>query len=144
MISLYSLIAMNKAALGIYKTNLRCSEMLLAAGSVVDKRSRMINSAMQFPLAANYQELGRMVPEKVAAFGDAAEIMVDAWAQWQKAFTGQAHAAPKGACTFGKASSAYNWIDAVSRLCEAPGEAMMPLHKAATDNARRLRKVGWP
>jgi hypothetical protein len=135
MISLYSIIAMNKAALGLFKTNLKCSEMLIAAGSVVDKRSRMINSAIRSPLTADYRELGRMVPEKVSAFGDAAEIMIDAWAKWQRAVTGHAQDV-----YCGKACSAYTWVDTVSRACEAPGEAMMPLHKAATDNARRLQK----
>ena len=141
MISLYAVITMNRAALSLLQTNLKCSEMLIAAGSVVDKRSRMINSAIQCPLGADYLELGSIVPEKVAAFGDAAQILVDAWAQWQNAIAGQAQNLPKAATSFGETGLAYRWVDAISRAFEAPGEAMMPVHKAATDNARRLERI---
>jgi hypothetical protein len=142
MIPLYAALAMNTAALGLVRTGLDWSEMLIAAGNVVDKRSRMINSALRSPLTADYRELGKMVPEKVAAFGDAAEILVGAWAKWQKALTAQAqHLASGDALDCAKTGPDYRLIDAITRVFEAPGEALLPLHRAATENARRLEKA---
>ena len=59
--------------------SIKYAEMMIAAGKVVDQRTRMIRSASQSPLSGNYQELGKMVPEKVAAFGESAEILTRGW-----------------------------------------------------------------
>ena len=143
MIPLYAALAVNRAALGFVRTSLDWSEMLIASGRVVDTRSRMINSAVQSPLTADHKELRKMVSEKVAAFGDAAGILVHAWAEWQKAVTSRAQYFASGeASSSDEKGSDFRLVDAFSRLCEAPGEALMPLHRAATENARRLRRTG--
>jgi hypothetical protein len=141
MIGVYVAIEANKAALGFFAAAVQYAEMMVAAGKVVDQRTRMIHSASQSPLTGDYRELGKMVPEKVAAFGEAAEILTREWGVWQRSVTSQVTGALTAEpLTFASSQSLYGWVDAVTRLWAAPAKALAPIHKSATGNARRLQK----
>jgi hypothetical protein len=58
----------------------------------------------------------------------------DTWKDWPEA----------NAMNFAKTGSAYSWVDAISRVYDPSGAAMMRIHKAARDNASRLRIVLLP
>ena len=60
------------------------SETLLAANTVIAKRRRTIDAAMRDPLAADLEELGTMVSEKLAAFGEAAGAIAHDMAAMQQ------------------------------------------------------------
>jgi hypothetical protein len=132
MFGFYAAMKMNEAALDFWTTGLRSAETLVAADAVVRTRSRMIERAARSPLTGNYRELSRMVPEKVAAFGEAGGLLAAEWQAWQK----------EAAALAGSSGidAAMRWTDAVTRLWAAPGLAMRPVHKQATANARRLSK----
>ena len=141
MIGVYAAIEANKVTLGFFAATIKYAEMMVAAGKVMDQRTRMIRSASQSPLSGNYQELGRMVPEKVAAFGEAAEILTREWGAWQRSVTTQVTGALTAEpLTLACNKSLYGWVDAVTRLWAAPAKALAPIHKSATGNALRLQK----
>jgi hypothetical protein len=125
---------MNEAALGLFATGLRSAELMMAADSVIRSRNKMIEAASRAPLSGNYRELSRMVPEKVAAFGAAGDVLAAEWRAWQEEMTALAAISGPGI------DSVFRWTDAVTRLWAAPGAAMRPIHKTATANARRLRR----
>lgn len=141
VIGVYAAIEANRATLGLFTAGIRYTEMLVAAGQVVDTRTRMINSASRFPLSGNYEELGKMMPEKVAAFGEAAEILTQEWGEWQRSVSRQVNGAMSARpLSLIPDKALYRWVDAITRLWAAPAKALMPIHKSATDNARRLQK----
>jgi hypothetical protein len=134
MISFYAALKMNEAALDLFATGLRSAELMLASESVIRSRTKMIEAASRAPFSGNYGELSRMVPEKVAAFGAAGEVLAAEWRAWQDEMAALAAAAEPGIDTV------FRWTDAMTRLWAAPGAAMRPIHKTATSNARRLRR----
>lgn len=141
MIGVYAAIEANKAALGLFAAVIKYAEMMVAAGKVVDRRGQMIRSASHSPLSGNYQELGKMVPEKVAAFGEAAEILTREWGAWQRSVTAQVAGALTAEPLFlASGQSLYGWVDAFTQLLAAPAKALVPIHKSATANALRLQK----
>lgn len=141
MIGIYAAIEANRAALGFFAATIKYAEMMVAAGKVVDQRTRMIRSASQSPLNGNYQELGKMVPEKLAAFGEAAEILTRELGAWQRSVTTQVTGALTAEpMTVASNQTLYGWVDAVTRLWAAPAKALVPIHKSATGNALRLQK----
>ena len=134
MFPIYTALKVNQAWLDLLGTSLRSAELMLAAGSVVQTRTGMMQQAARSPLTGNYAELGRMVPEKVAAFTAAGSVLEREWKVWQDEVSALA-----GAGTFG-VDSLYRWTDAMTALWAAPGAAMRPIHKTATANARRLSR----
>lgn len=142
MIGVYAATEVNRAALGFFAAALQYAEMMFAAGKVVEQRTRMIHAASRSPLTGNYRELGKMVPEKVAAFGEAADILAREWGAWHTSVTAQVTGglAPEALSLTGN-KSLYNWVDAVTRLWTAPAKALTPIHKAATANAQRLQRT---
>jgi hypothetical protein len=75
-----------------------------------------------------------MVPEKVSAFGDAAEIMIDAWAKWQRRLLATLK------MSTAESISAYTWWIRLAARAKRPA-AMMPLHNAATIMLAGCRKA---
>jgi hypothetical protein len=129
-------------------TNMKVVETLQASQSVVDRRAKTIDSAMRDPLGADYAELARMGPEKVAAFtaagasafADVQALQADAFAACRQMF---------GLAMAGRLPSAAEMTAIVSRSSRmmeraagAGGKALAPVHRAATGNARRLSKAG--
>ena len=141
MIGVYAAIEANRATWGLFAAAIKYTEMMIAAGKVVDRRTRLIQSASRSPLSGNYHELGKMVPEKVAAFGEAAEILTREWEAWQRSVTAQLTGALTAEpLTLASNQSLYGCVDAVARLWAAPAKALAPIHKSATGNALRLQK----
>ena len=121
------------------------SETLSAAHAVVGHRSRTIESALKNPLRADHAELGRMVSEKSSAFGAAGASLVRDVSTMQADLAAQA--AALGAMMIGQLPSPRATQAMVARnrrlasaALASSVRAMVPIHKAATANARRLRK----
>ena len=134
MLPFYTAMKLGQAWLDMLATGLRTAETMLASGSVIGTRTGMIGRAAANPWRGNYRELSRMVPEKVAAFGAAADILAREGRVWQDAVSALAGSAGPAADGW------FRSIDALTGLWAAPGAALRPIHRTATANARRLRR----
>lgn len=113
---------------------------------VVGRRGPLIAQAAVTPWAADHAELGRMVPEKVAAFASAATAVA-----FGAGLAGQAAAAhatamvlacaapptPLGFLALLGRAGTYN-AASMGRAMRTAAEAMSPIHLAVTANASRL------
>jgi hypothetical protein len=114
------------AGVRLWQTSLRWAEMLTASAYVVGEREKVIRAAARSPMTADYRELMLMVSEKQHAFSKGHEVLLREWRAWQS------HLA-SGSC------DALKGVEAWTRLLDAPGSAMLPSHRAATANAKRLK-----
>ncbi len=105
------LLQANRDAMTLWRQS---TETALAAGEVIARRGRMMAVAGADPRRADLGELGRMVPEKLAAIGMANLAIAEAWFAW----------------SMGSAGS----------MASAWSRALDPFHARATANARRLRR----
>ena len=127
------------------RTGFRFAEMVQASQEVVASRCRTMAAAARDPLRGDYAELGRMAPEKMAAFGSAAAsaiddmhaVQADALACWQQLATMTLAGVPT---TREMARLGDRSMRIAERTLAAGGNAMAPVHRAATGNARRLNK----
>jgi hypothetical protein len=134
------------------ETGMLACETMTASNEVIAERSKVIGSALRSPLTGDVAELGRMVPEKVDAFGQAGSVTVAAFWSMQMAWVGQMQhlgsMAMRGrAPTFTEladlgnrtATFTLNTIEASTRL---GSDSLAPVHRKAMANARRLRRKG--
>ena len=127
-------------------TTLRVSETLVAANSVIGSRVGTMRAAANDPLTADYAELARMVPEKVEAFARASQSLIkDAESIQAQARAQIRHATAM--MTSGRIPTLGDWFALGTRsagisqkMMGAAGKALLPVHAAATGNARRLNK----
>ena len=128
------------------ETGIKLAETAQASQAVVKSRSETIAAAVRNPLAGDYVELGRMGPEKVAAFteagiaawGDFQRIQAQALGNWRMlATTALAGRAPTA--TEAGAMTART-VSIAKRGARAGGKVLAPIHRGATGNARRLRR----
>jgi len=120
------------------------SETLLAANTVVAKRRQTIDAALRDPPAADLEELGRMVSEKVAAFGAATgaiahDLMAmhdDMLAQNRDLVRLILQGWPPNVRTIDRIATRESRL--ALRMSVAAGRAIAPIHAAATANDRRL------
>jgi hypothetical protein len=75
------------------ETGVKASRMVETSRQIATARTDMIGTAMRTPLQGDYAELGRMVPEKMVAFGKAAGLVGDEWLSMQTAFIAEAQVA---------------------------------------------------
>lgn len=102
-------------------------EAILAADRVIRSRTATIADALGDPFGADYTELGRLVPEKIAASTRAAsDVMTESVAIWSDAR--RAWQSP----TFGRTT------DLVTRTMGLYALGLKPFHTAVTGNDRRL------
>ncbi len=128
------------------QTGWRMTEMLAASAEVVESRCGSAAAALRDPLHGDYQELARMVPEKVEAFARAGtSIWHDMAALQASSLAGWSHAA--GFVASGRFWSVQDSAallnrsgEMVSRSLGMSGRALAPVHRTATANARRLRR----
>lgn len=128
------------------QTGLRMTEMLAASAEVVESRCGTAAAALRDPLHGDYRELARMVPEKVEAFARAGtSVWHDLAALQASSLAGWSHAA--GLLASGRFWSAQDGMalwnrsgEMVSRSMGMSGRALVPVHRTATANARRLRR----
>jgi hypothetical protein len=139
-------------------------ELTLAAAEVVFRRMTLGSFAMANPVDADHEEFARMVPEKTRAFSDAGSILIRRSARIGQEVTQfiadeitlATEAATAVMTTPNPAGMIVVQADAgvscAARLAtlpraicllalEAQAAALAPIHRAATDNVERLRKV---
>jgi hypothetical protein len=130
----------------MWRNAVAMQETAVASDAVIRHRTTTIDSAMRNPLGADFAELGKMVPEKLAAFSqsglsimnDMIALQSDCFAQMSDlaalAMSGQAPSA-KVLGRIGRRSSRI-----MSSMSKASGRALAPIHATATANQRRLGK----
>ncbi len=91
------------------------AETLSASAYVVARRSDVLARAAHNPSPADLAEIGRIVPEKLAAFGLAQLSLLESWLAFQNGQT--------------------------ASVTDAWGKALAPIHARATANAKRLRNA---
>jgi hypothetical protein len=114
-----------------------------ASKEVIDSRLNTMADAARNPLSADYGELARMVPEKVDAFSKAgASVMADTFAL-QSAALANWNALVAMAW---RPASFGDWIEIADRSARmakraagSGSKALVPVHRAASGNAKRLR-----
>ncbi|MGH6615081.1 hypothetical protein [Sphingomonas sp.] len=132
------------------RTGLRAMETLAASNSVVERRTDMIDTAMRNPLAGDYAEFSRMIPEKVDAFSKSGLAMANEWWSMQSALLTEVQAfwgialrgrAPTLAemSTAGSRATSYA-LSTAERSAKLGALGLAPIHKQATANARRLKR----
>ena len=132
----------------------RVAETLDASRKVIDTRTDMMKAAMTDPLCADHAELGRMVPEKLAAFSTAGSAMMDGWMAWNQALLAEATHIGTMASR-GRPPTPFEWLALASRSAEfgvaatersarVGAAALAPVHAKATANARRLKRRKRP
>ena len=129
----------------MWRAGTMLSETLAASHMVVSHRQKAIEEAVSDPLGADHAELGRMVTEKSAAFGAAGVSLANDWWAMQGDISAQMMAI--GNLMAGRAPSpraSQAMITRGQRIGSAALassiRAMAPVHRAATNNARRLSK----
>ncbi len=111
----------------------------------------MMRDAAIFPFKADYEELRRMVPEKVEAFASSAQTVMRETMAMQGAWATQMQRIglmmvsgrmPTFAETTTLARQTANYSAGVMTASARLGKgAVSPVHRAATGNARRLGKT---
>ena len=111
--------------------------------SVLAKRLPMISEAFASPFTADYEELGRLVPEKLAAFEGSGKAASNAGRKLRSAMNDQA--AALGKLTGRGWLSPVEWWQIAERnaaiassLVVLPGEMLAPYQKGVSANAKRL------
>lgn len=129
-------------------TGIEAIETVSGAGDVIVARGAIMSEAARSPWAADYGELGRMVPEKVEAASraasDTATLIWDNQSRWQR------HMRHLGAMAMrGRPPTFAEWLDLVERnavlmvrSAEASAEigsaSLAPFSRQVKANARRL------
>lgn len=121
-------------------------ETAFASHGVIDARSKTIDAAMRNPLRADMVELGRMVPEKLAAFGEAGSAMTRDWLDMQADMMAQGRDMMSLFTSWPPSSATIERIGRrgsrlAVKMSTAGGRALAPVHAAATANHRRLGKA---
>lgn len=129
----------------MWRAGTMVSETLAASHQVIGHRQKAIEEAVSDPLGADHAELGRMVTEKGAAFGAAGVSLANDWWAMQGDISAQMMAIGKimaGRAPGPRATQAM--IARGQRIGSAALassiRAMIPVHRTATSNAKRLAK----
>ena len=122
------------------------AEIAEASNRVIGRRSEIIADAMQDPLNGDYDELGKMVPEKLEAFGAAGQAMMKGVAASQGLMLANMQA--MAGMAMGHAPSVSSAMSLAQRNAKAMREAgrtveqsIAPIHALSTANDRRLAKT---
>jgi hypothetical protein len=129
----------------------RLNETATASQAVIASRTTTIGDAMRAPLHGDYAELGRMVPEKVAAFSQSGTAGLSALFTLQAGYVAQTQELAAlwlrgrpptlGELTELSERSSMHALRALETGARMGQDVVAPLHKAATGNAKRLRKA---
>lgn len=130
------------------RTSAALAETMTASHAVIARRSAIIGAAINAPASADRAELSRMVPEKVNAFGASgasigrdiiamqSALMQEAVQLGMMAMTGRLPGA--GALAERSANLAVKTMTLGAGM---GARSLAPVHRAATANARRLRRA---
>lgn len=132
-----------RIAAAMWENSLALGETAVASQAVIGHRSRTIDAAMRNPLSADSAELNRMVPEKMAAFGQAGAALLDDWIGLHRDMLAQGSDL---AAMLTGAVPVRTRAERISRRASrmavraatAGGRALAPIHATATENQRRL------
>jgi hypothetical protein len=130
----------------LWESGIALGQTALASRSVLEQRGRTIDSALRDPLGADHAELGRMVPEKIAAFGEAGASLLRDWIDLQSDLLAQGRDMATLSTSFGVANGvtlgriAERASRMVVRASGAGGRALAPVHARVTANERRLNR----
>ncbi len=138
------------ASFAMMHTGMRASQTLSASRDVIDKRSALIGSAIANPLTADHAELGRMLPEKVAAFSAAGTAFWSGWLAWNTALMAEAEHM-RVMASRGRAPTPSEWMALAARSAafgvksaesgaRIGSATIAPVHAKAVSNARRLNR----
>lgn len=141
---------MMTVSLDMAETAMRAGHTLNASRDVIDKRGGLIRAAMTDPVGADHAELGRMVPEKLAAFSAAGDAVMKGWVAWNRALMSEAQHMGVMAMR-GRAPTPLEWIAlaargqalglaAVESSARVSAAALKPVHAKAVSNAKRLNR----
>jgi hypothetical protein len=134
------------SGLRMAQTGIKVTEAMQASGEVIDSRVRTMAEAAIDPLRGDYNELGRMIPEKVDAFGQAGVTAFgDLMAMQSAALANYRQVATLAlagrAPTIAEAEAIWaRSLGIAGRAMDSTGRALAPLHSRVTANARRLRR----
>jgi ABC-type taurine transport system substrate-binding protein len=130
---------------------LRGMETLQASNSVIDARTGKMRDAASAPMQADFAEFTRMVPEKVEAFSRSAQAVTRDTLAMHGAWTAQMQRVglmmlsgrvPTLAETSALATHSTEYaLGAITASARLGGAALAPVHRAATGNARRLKRA---
>lgn len=125
------------------QTNMALFETFIEVPTVLGARLPMTSNAMQNPWTSDSRELTRMVTEKTSAFGRSQRTLSSTADKLQTAAEGNAR--DLGKITGGGMLWPSDYVRMAERnlsawaaLATFPGEALAPIHKGVTANARRL------
>jgi len=131
--------------LTLMQTQAHFFESIMAMPVVLEARLPMIADSMRSPATANSAELSRMVTEKTAAFDHSRRSLTAVANKVQKANDANVrdlHKLSRGSMMWPAdyMRIAERNLSVFAALIASPGEALAPIHKSVTANARRLRK----
>ncbi|MEO5866001.1 MAG: hypothetical protein ABIS14_07715 [Sphingomonas sp.] len=138
----------------VSETGTQLAETTEASQQVIAARANTIRDAVTSPLTADYAELSRMVPEKIAAFSIAGSAVVDAWFTMQAEHAAQAKRVGammlrgrpptlSEVSVLASQSSMYA-LRVFEKGARGGRDALAPVRKAAGANAKRLGKRRGP
>lgn len=131
----------------------RAVEIATASAYVVGQRGQLIAQAALNPWAADHGELGRMVPEKIAAFSTAAGALAIGVALANQAAAAHVSAMTLAMLACASRPSPYWLFDlmeragrygaaSAARTVRTASAMLSPIHDSATANATRLSEAG--
>jgi hypothetical protein len=131
-------------ALAAWKLWLQMAETTRASGTVLAKRSAIIDHAMRDPLHSDIAELSRMVPEKIAAFSRSSAVFSRDWLHIQRLSFEQVmdgmeiarRAVPPTIADFQRTGARAMTI--MGLINQAATRALAPIHASVTANEKRL------
>lgn len=135
-------------------TGEQLTKTVSASQDVISARTDILRSMMQSPMTADYAELSRMVPEKIAAFSLSGNAMMHAWWNGQADYLTLASRLASHSMS-GRMPTPVDmarlWTDislgalrAMENGSRLGRDALAPIHKTAAANARRLKKRPRP
>lgn len=138
------------ASFDMAQTAVRASQTMAASQDVIDKRTGLMRAAIADPVHGDYAELGRMVPEKIAAFSSAGNAFVDGWMAWNQSMMAEAQHIGSMALR-GRAPTPLEWmalasrsqmfgLTAAERGARVSAATLKPVHAKAVSNAKRLSR----
>jgi hypothetical protein len=137
-----------RVGLDAAEVSVRAAETTVGAAAVIAARVRVAAAAAQDPLAGDYAEIGRIIPEKMRAVSEAGAALFDEWWALQRetadyllyvgcTVTRSRVLLPGDVIELVERSSSSSSRIAGSGI-GAAGAALAPVHRTVTANVRRL------
>lgn len=138
------------AAFDLSRLGLNASATITASQDVIARRTDIMAAAVRSPLTADYAEMARMMPEKVAAFSKSGAAMIsELWSMQAASMAEGQHLAALmmrgrpltlSELTALSGRSLDHGVRTVERAARLGSRGLVPVHAAATANARRLKR----